>query len=242
MIHETKGILLHRLKYSDSKLILKILTKEFGLQSYLFYASVTAKNKFKLNLLQPMYLLDLQVYHKEKSGLQKIKEIAPAEIYKTIPFEIGKQTLSLFLAEFISKILQENQTDKELFDYIFNSMKLLDQADIHTVNNFHVLFLYRLTEFLGIMPEKNYSTSRKIFDLQAAKFIVGHPNHKAFSDEKISRKFYELTTKPSLLVSDFKLSNQERRELLQGMINFYNLHLNRPGKLKSLEILAQVFS
>jgi len=242
MIFPTQGVLLSRLKYSDSKLILKIYTREFGLQSYLFYSSATRKNKFKLNLLQPMYLLDLQVYHKEKSGLQKIKEVAPADVFKTIPFNIHKQTLSLFLAEFISKILQENQTDKDLFDYIFNSIKLLDKADERAVNNFHVLFLYKLTEFLGIMPENNYSSSRKIFDLQAAKFIVGYPNHKAFFDEKTGKNFYELSMIRNLDDYDLKLSNNNRRELLQGIINYYNLHLNRPGKLKSLEILAQVFS
>jgi len=242
MIFPTQGVLLSRLKYSDSKLILKIFTCEFGLQSYLFYHSGASKNKFKLNLLQPMYLLDLQVYHKEKSELRKIKEISPAVVYKTIPFNIYKQTLSLFLAEFTSKILQENQTDKELFYYIFNSMKLLDKAEVRTVNNFHVLFLYKLTKFLGIMPDNNYSLSRKIFDLKAAKFIIGYPNHKAFFDEKTGRKFHELITEQSLVEDDLKLSNQERRKLLRGIIDFYNIHLNRPGKLKSLEILAQVFS
>ncbi|RLD52452.1 MAG: DNA repair protein RecO [Bacteroidetes bacterium] len=241
MIFSTQGILLHRLKFSDSKLILKILTKEFGLQSYLYFISTTTKNKYKLNLLQPMYILELQVYNKEMPGLQKIKEVSAAEIFKTIPFDIYKQTLSFFLAEFISKILEENQTDKELFDYIFNSVKLLDSENCD-VNDFHINFLYKLTEFLGIMPENNYSSSKKIFDLQAAKFIIGYPNHRNFFNESMSRKFNELIKLQSFDRSVFKLSNPERRELLQGIINFYNIHLNRPGKLKSLTVLAQVFS
>ncbi len=241
MIFSTQGILLHRLKFSDSKLILKIFTKKFGLQSYLYFVSTSAKKKSVLNLLQPMYMLDMQVYNKEKPGLQKIKEVSASEIFKTIPFDIYKQSLSLFLAEFISKVLEENQTDKDLFDYIFNSVKLLDSENC-AVNDFHINFLYHLTEYLGIMPENNYSSSKKIFDLQAAKFIIGYPNHRNFFNESMSRKFYELTKIQSFERSVFKLSNPERRELLQGIINFYNIHLNRPGKLKSLTVLAQVFS
>ncbi|MCF6184130.1 MAG: recombination protein O N-terminal domain-containing protein, partial [Bacteroidales bacterium] len=162
MIHPTKGILLHRLKYSDSKLILNILTREFGLQSYLFFVSVSAKKKSILNLLQPMYLLDLQVYHKENTGLQKIKDISAGKVLINLPFDIYKQTISLFLAEFLLKMLRENQTDKELFDFIYNSVISLDDETEH-FNNFHIFFLYRLTEFLGVKPENNYSDSKKIF-------------------------------------------------------------------------------
>ncbi len=241
MIHPTKGILLHRLKYSDSKLILNILTREFGLQSYLFFVSVSAKKKSILNLLQPMYLLDLQVYHKENTGLQKIKDISAGKVLINLPFDIYKQTISLFLAEFLLKMLRENQTDKELFDFIYNSVISLDDETEH-FNNFHIFFLYRLTEFLGVKPENNYSDSKKIFDLQEAKFIIGQPNHTYFLDESKSRKFYELIKLNNFNQQGFKLSNFERKFLLRSMIDFYNLHLDRPGKLKSSEILAQVFS
>ena len=241
MIHQTKGILLHRFKYSDSKLILKILTREFGLQSYLFFVSVSAKKKSILNVLQPMYLLDLQVYHKNNTGLQKIRDISAGKVLINLPFDIYKQTISLFLAEFLLKMLQENQTDKELFDFIYNSVISLDN-ETKDFRNFHVFFLYRLTEFLGVKPKNNYSDSKKIFDLQKAKFIIGQPNHPYFLNENKSRKFYELIKLNNFNQKGFKLSNFERKFLLRSMIDFYNLHLDRPGKLKSLEILAQVFS
>jgi len=241
MIFPTKGILLHRFKYSDSKIILKIFTREFGLQSYLFFLSVSAKNKSKLNLLQPMYLLDLQVYYKNEDKLQKIKEISPATIFTSIPFDIYKQTMSLFFAEFLLKILQENEKDIELFDFVFHSLIRLDQTK-GNINNFHLLFLIRMTKFLGIMPENNYSLSRKIFDLQAAKFIIGNPNHNDYLNEELSKNIFKLINIQDLNRNNFNISNFKRRELLKHIIKFYNIHLDRPGKLKSPEILAQIFS
>ncbi len=241
MVHSTKGILLHRFKYSDSKLILKIFTEEFGLQSYLFYISASAKNKSKLNLLQPMYLLDLQVYNKENSKLQKIKEIASGKVLKSIAFNIYKQTMSLFISEFLLRVLEENQTDKKLFNFVYSSVIQLDNEKTN-FKDFHLFFLYHLTEFLGIKPENNYSDSKKIFDLQKAKFIIGKPSHIYYFEEKKSQQFYELIMLQHFNQQNFKINNAERRLLLRGIIDFYNLHLDRPGKLKSLDILAQVFS
>ena len=241
MIHQTKGILLHRLKYSDSKLILKIFTREFGLQSYLFFASGTAKIKSLLNLFQPMYLLDLQVYHKERPGLQKIKEVSPAEIFNTIPFDIYKQSISFFLAEFLLKILQENEKDPRLFDFIYNSIRKFD-IGIENSTNFHLYFLCELTEYLGILPENNYSDTKKIFDLETAKFIIGHPKHKNYFNETISLKFSEILTEKNNKSRLNEFSNSQRRELLQGIINFYNIHLERPGEIKSLKVLTEIFS
>ena len=92
------------------------------------------------------------------------------------------------------------------------------------------------------MPENNYSDSRKIFDLEVAKFIIGHPRHKNYLNETISLKFSEILTKKKNKNQQIEFSNNQRRELLQGIINFYNFHLDRPGKIKSLEVLSEIFS
>jgi DNA repair protein RecO (recombination protein O) len=241
MIHQTKGIILHRLKYSDSKLVLKIFTREFGLQPYLFFISKSAKKKSAVNLIQPMYLLDLQVYYKENTALQKIKEFSVIENLTTIPFDIKKQLISLFLAEFLLKVLQENHKDPRLFDFIFNAISRFDRTTKES-NNFHLFFLCQLTEYLGIIPRNNFSGSHRIFDLEKAKFIIGHPNHRNFFNESLSLKFSELLKVRNDIKPIINLSNSQRRELLAGIINFYNFHLDRPGKIKSLEILSQIFS
>ena len=65
MIHKTGGIVLHRFKYSDSKVIAKIFTEEFGLQSYMFFGANSKRGRLQINLLQPLFPVDLQVYYKE---------------------------------------------------------------------------------------------------------------------------------------------------------------------------------
>ncbi len=241
MIEKTGGILLHRIKYSDSRLILKIFTEKFGLRSYMFYLSKTKNKKHEQNILQPLYVYDLEVYDGGKCNICKIKNISLKVLFKSLPFDIYKQSLSMFLSEFILKISADNEPDDILFDFIFNSVKELDEMQI-SVADFHLFFLYRLSGYLGILPENNYSDSHKIFDLKTGRFITGHPSHSFFLDEKMSFNLYKLACSQKYETLSLRLNKNDRASLLNALIDFYNLHLGRPGKMKSPEILKQVFS
>jgi DNA repair protein RecO (recombination protein O) len=76
MIYKTRGIVLHRYKYSDSKIISNIYTEKFGLKTYIIFGNTGKKSKMQINLLQPLAILDLNVYNKETGEIQKIKELS----------------------------------------------------------------------------------------------------------------------------------------------------------------------
>ena len=73
MLHSTKGIVFHSLKYSETSIIVKIYTELFGIQSYLVKGIRNQKSKIKPGLFQSLTLLDLVVYHKERQSLQSLK-------------------------------------------------------------------------------------------------------------------------------------------------------------------------
>ena len=70
MIHKTRGIVLRTVDYSDTSLIAKIYTEQFGIQSYLIKGAKRKRASIKANLFQPLALLELEVYKKEKQQLQ----------------------------------------------------------------------------------------------------------------------------------------------------------------------------
>jgi len=241
MIHKTKGIVLHRFKYSDSKYIAKIYTKQFGLQSYMIFGANSKKGRMQINLLQPLFPLDMQVYHKETVEMQKVKEIAVLYPVNSFSVDIIKNSLAVFTAEFILKTLKENDADEELFEFILNSIKILENSN-ENMNNFHLVFIFLLTKYLGIKPENNFSETHTVFDLRSGRFIVGNPTHKYFLNEKISNKFNDLFDASLEQSNKLKFSVYERRFLLDTVIKFYNIHLDRPGELKSLKVLSEIFS
>lgn len=240
MLFSTKGIVLHRFKYSDSKIIAKIYTEEFGLQAYLVFASDSKKGRLIKSLLQPMFLLDMEVYHNEKSGLQKIKEISNQFPFSSIPFDIQKSTIGLFLAEFLIKVFEENEPDKEFFKYLSDSVKFFDSSE-ENFQNFHLVFLLKMCRFVGIRPNHNFAPNKPIFDLEAGRFITGIPNHKHYANQGLSLILNKLMKSGFENMHAVNINNTERRHLLSTIIDYYTFHLGKPGQMKTLKVLRQIF-
>jgi len=241
MLQQTGGIVFQRYKYTDSKMIARVYTEKYGLISCLFFGTNTPKGRVYANLLQPLYLTDLSLYHKETGNLQKVKEISLSRSFTSVSQDIIKKTVSLFLAEFLMKTIKENEPDEALFDFLVQSVKELNETE-ESISNFHLIFLFQLTKYLGIMPLNTYSESNAIFDLRLGKFITGQPDHSNFLNVRQSALFYrffEHSTAGAYLID---ITYKDRRELLDAMIRYYSVHLDRPGELKSLKVLQEVFS
>ncbi|MGZ4057116.1 MAG: DNA repair protein RecO [Bacteroidia bacterium] len=114
MLHKTSGIILYTTKYSDTSLISKIYTADFGLQSYIINGVRSKKSKNKASLFQPMALVDLVVSNSGKGGLQRISEINNQHPYSDIPYNIVKSSIAIFLNEILYKTLKEEHADEEM--------------------------------------------------------------------------------------------------------------------------------
>ena len=61
MLNKTRGIVLHHIKYSETSIIATIYTEVFGRQSYIIKGIRNKKSKIKANILQPLFLLNMEV-------------------------------------------------------------------------------------------------------------------------------------------------------------------------------------
>jgi DNA repair protein RecO (recombination protein O) len=241
MVKFTKGIVLQRYKYLETKLIAKIYTEKFGLVTCIFFRTNSKKGQMQSALLQPLYILDLSIYYNETSHFQKVKDISIGYSFSSFSPDIYKITISIFLAEFILKTIKENECDKAMFEFLVASVKLFNEME-EGINNFHLIFLFKFTKYLGIMPLESFSESNKIFDLKAGKFIIGNPDHRHFLNIHLSlifSNFYKIEFNESRYLS---ISNNDRKYLLYSFLEYYNIHLDRPGELKTLKVLDDVFS
>ncbi len=100
-MHATRGIVLNHIKYKETSVIVQVYTELFGRQSYLVNNVRSAKNKDSSVLLQPMTMLDMQVYHRPKADLQRIKEFKICHPLQTIPFDQNKRAVVFFLTELL---------------------------------------------------------------------------------------------------------------------------------------------
>ncbi len=241
MIAKTKGIVFHQLKYSETSLIVKIYTREFGLQSYLIKGARSKKSKISPALLQHLSLLEIVASHKEKSNLQYIREIRAAHQYSSLPFDMVKSSITMFVNELLIKAIKEEEANPALFDFIFQSMQWLDLATENVVN-FHLIFAIQLSRYLGFYPRGIYSPSTPYFDLEEGCFENRKPIHANYIQGADAEKLSMLTEYSFDTIEEVKLNHESRNKVLDQIINYYQLHLPNFGELKSLDVLRTVLN
>lgn len=227
--------------YSDTSIIAKIYTEEFGIQSYLIKGARRKNASIRANLFQPLALLELQVYKKEKRQLQILKE-AGAEIHFTsISADPAKTSILFFINEILLNCLQEEENNPELFSFLHETIQMLETSE-NQFANFHLLFLFRFSRFLGFYPQGSFSEASPIFDLQAGTFVSAEPMHHDYLTDESSRHFGRLMVSNYYSMSKLPFSGKERKNLLDILLRYYDLHLSNMSNITSHKVLEQVFA
>jgi DNA repair protein RecO (recombination protein O) len=236
----TRGIVFRQIKYSDTSLVVRILTEETGLCSYIIKGARSPKAKIKASLFQPLNLLELVVNQKEKDELHHIREARVAYTYQSIHNDIRKSSIILFLNELLYKSIQEESVNPELFQFIYNHLILLDQTSENPAN-FHLLFTLHLTHYLGFFPQGNYVNERSVFDLVEGHFSQADPlPAENFISGQNCAWFGKLLGTSVEKCFTLSVPSSVRGELLEKILRYYHLHLPLTGEFKSHIVLHDV--
>ncbi|MBC6366280.1 DNA repair protein RecO [Algoriphagus sp. AK58] len=227
MLKKTAGIVLNYLRYGDTSIIVKIFTRELGLKSYLVNGVRTQGKGSKIALYQPLTMLDLVVYDKENAGLQRISEAKIVHPHRLIPFDFARTSIALFMTEVINRSIYEGYQNEWLFDFLEESVLVLDRQE-STLGHFPLVFLLEKAKYLGFAPESSEG------------FLVETVNHP-FPPEEIGLTLEYLEDLLSRRYeSQYRIPVMLRRKLLDHLLEFHSEHLDNPSPLKSLPIIRQL--
>lgn len=222
MLHKTRGIVFRFTKYGESSIIVTIFTELFGIQTYIVNGIRSKNSKGKIALFQPLTLLDLVVYYKENANIKRIKEVKCAHQYQALTTDIRKSIIAIFISEMLNKTVKDETHAQEIFEFLFHALMLLDHQQ-NSVENFHLVFLIKLSRFLG-------------FGAHQADEILGARMLDS-AEEAILK---------NLLQADFTeqivMTNVQRRNLLEAILRFYTLHIESLGEIKSVQVLRDIMS
>lgn len=231
---------MQNIKYGETSIISHVYTEKLGRKSFIFKGVRAKKAKHKSNLLQNLFILDFEIYNKEGKDLLLVKEFSNAKAFIDFPFNPVKGTQAIFLSEILSKCLQEEVPNLDLFNFLISS---IEYFDLHTKNisNFHLAFLMKLTPHLGILPASQFESNQIFFDLKEGGFTDMEPTHKDYANELLSKilyKFYIGNFDNSL---NLMLNKSQRNDLLDQILKFYTIHNYKLDSLKSLGVLREIF-
>ncbi|WP_299102515.1 DNA repair protein RecO [uncultured Winogradskyella sp.] len=238
MLSKNNSIVLSKLKYREYDLIVKCYTQQRGVVSYLLKGVLKSKKGLsKTVYYQALSQLQIEESYKPNQTLHFIREVKFNYIYKTLHTNIYKSSIVLFLAEILSNVLKEEEKNDDLYQFIVAALQYLDNED--EFSNFHLLFLLKLTRYLGFQPE-NLKNNYPFFNLESGIF-------EAQNNGIYSVSGANLTLLKQLLGTNFdglntiKINATQRQEFLNMLLYYFELHLGSFRKPKSLQVLNDVF-
>jgi DNA repair protein RecO (recombination protein O) len=239
MIIKTRGIILRSVKYSETSLILDIYTEAKGLRSYIVSGVRTPKAKVSAGLLQVMSLVEMVCYDKDDAhALNRIKEIKAAHTYTSLIFDVVKASIGQFIAEVARRTIREAEQNEALFNVLFDIFVFLDETQSGYAN-LHLTFLLELSNHFGFHPHFETYTEGSVFDLKEGVFTTQEVTH--FINRPLSKILRGLLETNWHRSGDVKMTRDERRSLLNELLNFYRFHIDNFPEINSHKILQEIF-
>ncbi|MBC7862195.1 MAG: DNA repair protein RecO [Bacteroidia bacterium] len=241
MLLKTQGIILNNVKYGDKKVISKIYTLHYGLQTYAINFGTTQKSKIKPAHLQPLNQVDLEIFFKEKNEVNRVTEIRILYPYTELNRNINKNCIAVFLNEVLLKSLRESGSNEILFDFVTFSFQQLDKKE-KDYNSFHLFFLIELSQHLGFFAQNNFSDSHTYFNLMDGRFEEKPPPHANYLDINDSAVFSRMLANYNEYEHSGLINSAERTKQLNLLLQYYRFHIPGFNELKTLSVLQSTLA
>lgn len=215
-------------------------TEAFGRASYMVTRSKGKKSSVSKALFMPLSVVDMEVEHLNHRDLHRIKEVHISYPLTEIFCNPVKNVLALFLSEVLFRVVKETEPDPPLFEYLCQSIQLLELSD-KGVANFHLVFLLRLLHHLGVFPNVESYITGSYFDMVNAVFSDRIPMHRHYLNTSESLVFYHLLRISFENMSAYSFSRQDRVNIIEKILEYYRLHLPDFPEIKSIAVLQSLF-
>ncbi len=239
MMIKTEAIVLSSIKYRDSDLIVKCYTKALGIVTFMVKGVLKSKRgKFKNAMFQALSLIDIEFQNRQKSQLEYFKEVHVSHPLNSIQSNVYKSAIVMFIAEILKSVIIEEEENESLFEYIKTQILSLESSTSYS--NFHLMFLIKLTKFLGFFPQQPKDDYEIYFNLTEGYF-ESHESLYSLNIEHstLLRKFITRTKDNTNVIN---INNKQRQKILEILLRFYELHIYNFKVPKSLNVFKSIFT
>lgn len=237
---KTKAIVLRTVKYGESRIIVDLLTREAGRVSMVCQLTKSGKGKIKKQLLQPMTMLDVAFDYRKNISLQHFQDLRIGQVYRSLLFDPYKLSITLFLAEFLIYATRDETDNRQLYDFIETSLLWLDNAD-GGFANFHLVFMLRISLFIGFYPNLDDYHEGCWFDLREGCFTPLRPTHNDCLKPDEAARMRTIMRMSLDNMHLFRMSRVERNRCAEIILYYYRLHQSDFPELRSLDVLRELF-
>lgn len=234
----TNALVFSAIKYGEADLIVSCFTESDGLKSYMLRGILKSKKgKLRTSLFQPLTQLEIVAQHKNRGSLETIREAKVLAPYTSLHSQVVKSSLVLFLAEMLKNSIKEEEPNREMFLFISQSLQWLDAHD--GIANFHILFLLKLSAYLGFYPDAS-NIDTQYFNMLDGNFQENASGAYCENGANVAafKRFFGIDFDE---LAHINLTKKARLETLHLLLSYYQLHVQGYKRPKSLLVLVELF-
>ena len=239
MLTDTSAVVLKAVRYSDTNSIVHTYTERFGSTSYLISRSSGHKSGGLRALFLPLSVVQITMDHRPNKDIQRIREASIVHTPMRPSVDPVANAIALFVAELLDRILRSSDCDPQLFAFVAEEIRRMEDIDARSMPSFHLYFLGALSWRLGIMPDVDGYRRGDVLSCEEGRFRPAIGRQETEYSE-VSYLLHKLLTMPrqEILVID----RNGRNKLLALLLRYFDHHFPGVSRLKSPRILQELFT
>lgn len=240
MLVKTRAILLKTVKYSENSVIARFYTEEFGLESFIINNIRSKKAPINAAHLQPLNLLEADIYQRNNANLQRIKELRCQPLLQNVYTDMVKTSAIVFMQEVLGKVIIEKEKNQELFTFLFDEVYRIEKMT-KLPALYPTYWLVKLSQYLGFPPATDTWEEGHLFLPVEGIFSTDNTEPLYFT-APIAKIIYKLSSTMPENLGLIEANANIRKELLDKLLLYYKVHIEGFNELKSNKILAEVLA
>ncbi len=243
MLVDTSAIVLKTIPFSESSLIVILLSVEHGKTSVMARGARRNKNRFG-GLLQPGSLIDVTYYYKPTREVQNLSNVTQKYPVWRIHQEMEKMAIGLATLEISEQLCHEHEPMPEVFEFLSHFLIWLHKTEKKTKNLFPYI-QFRLAQLIGIGLTWNVSESTVdsefFLNVENGQISEKADNGLSFPLTKLQLQYLRciVTGNKSKLLTDM-FPGQEVKHLIYHMDAYFQYHIEGLKDRKSDAIFEQI--
>ncbi|MBY5959868.1 DNA repair protein RecO [Membranicola marinus] len=238
-IVQSSGVVIRRMNYGESSMIVDIYTETHGLSGFIISGVRKSKPKISPVVFTPGYQLSLVFYERDPHQLWRIKEASIEQQLERTPFDIIRGNTALCMCEVIKKIVHPYDPNSSLYYLLTTYFLALDQ--IEKSGNLFMHFLVQMSIQMGFGPKEPELKGMVFFDLKSGHFLKEEPSHPLVLGPEISALLQRILQIDIDELSSISMERSHRQQLTDGLIDYIRYHSHANQEIKSYDLLKKIW-
>ena len=241
MLETLYCISLRTVKYSDSSSIVTLWTRERGRVSAVVPSGSGREAQRRRAIMMPLGTFEAVAVGSAGTDIVRLRDVRPMGLSVAVSGDPVKGAVAIFIAEFLYTVLRDSAPDGHMSDFLFDWTAILAGASRGRLANFPMAFIYNIGHFLGIEPDAGSYAPGAYFDMRQGRFTSTLPlGHTRVLDPDAARVVHMLSRLHRRNYHLLRLNRLQRNQILDLMMEYYNIHLAPLTSITSLDILRAV--